>query len=150
MAIQIVMDRTGDSRHPFNPNDAQALAKAEKRFYELTGVGFTAAVRTSSGEVSQVRSFDPPLKKLYFSLASLAVSGMFLVRRSTPEHQLFRAHGLYANCTEAFMLKIPRRLAACDFCETGFPQINEPSLMTRTTSKSSVATAGDDTGYIVA
>ena len=28
MAIQIVMDRTGDSRHPFDPNDGQELAKA--------------------------------------------------------------------------------------------------------------------------
>jgi hypothetical protein len=27
MAIQIVMDRTGDSRHPFDPNDAQDLVK---------------------------------------------------------------------------------------------------------------------------
>ena len=38
MAIQIVMDRTGDSRHRFDPNDGQELAKAEQ--------GFTAAVRT--------------------------------------------------------------------------------------------------------
>src|SRR5215467_7219957 len=35
MAIQIVMNPTGDSRHSFNPNDAQELAKAEQRFYEL-------------------------------------------------------------------------------------------------------------------
>jgi hypothetical protein len=66
MAIQIVMDHTGDSRHPFNPNDAQALAKAEKRFQELTGVGFTAAVRTASGEVSRVRSFDPTAEETLF------------------------------------------------------------------------------------
>ena len=44
MAIQIVMDQTGDSRYSFNPNDAQALAKAEKRFQELTDLGFTAAI----------------------------------------------------------------------------------------------------------
>ena len=42
MAIQIVMDRTGDTRHYFNPDDAQDLAKAEQRFYELTKVGFAA------------------------------------------------------------------------------------------------------------
>ena len=65
MAIQIVMDHTGDSRHPFNPNDPQALAKAEERFRELTGLGFTAAVRTS-GEVSQVRSFDPTAEETLF------------------------------------------------------------------------------------
>ncbi|MDB5609034.1 MAG: hypothetical protein JWP25_5934, partial [Bradyrhizobium sp.] len=31
MATQIVMDHTGDTRHYFDANDAQALAKAEKR-----------------------------------------------------------------------------------------------------------------------
>jgi hypothetical protein len=43
MAVQIVMDQTGDTRHFFNPNDAEALAKAEKRFKKLTELGFTAS-----------------------------------------------------------------------------------------------------------
>ena len=58
MAIQIVMDRTGDSRHYFDPTDAQEVAKAERRFCELTNVGFTAATRTGPGQVSQIRSFE--------------------------------------------------------------------------------------------
>ena len=66
MAIQIVMDRTGDSRHSFNPNEAQELAKAEQRFYKLTKVGFTAAVRTGLGQVSQIRSFDPKAEETVF------------------------------------------------------------------------------------
>jgi hypothetical protein len=66
MAIQIVMDRTGDSRHSFNPNNAEELAKAEQRFYELTQVGFTSAVRTSAGQVSQIRSFDPNAEESVF------------------------------------------------------------------------------------
>jgi hypothetical protein len=66
MAIQIVMDRTGDSRHAFNPHDAQELAKAEQRFYELTKVGFTAAIRTGPGQVSQIRSFDPSAEETVF------------------------------------------------------------------------------------
>jgi hypothetical protein len=66
MAIQIVMDRTGDSRHPFNPHDAQEVAKAEQRFYELTKAGFTAAVRTGSGQTSQIRSFDPTAEQTLF------------------------------------------------------------------------------------
>ena len=66
MAVQIVMDHTGDTRHCFNPNDAQALAKAENRFKELTGAGFTAAVRTASGEISKVRSFDPNAEETLF------------------------------------------------------------------------------------
>jgi hypothetical protein len=66
MAIQIVMDHTGDSRHSYDPNNAQELAEAEQRFYELTKVGFTAAVRTGAGQVSQIRSFDPNAKESVF------------------------------------------------------------------------------------
>jgi hypothetical protein len=58
MARQIVMDHNGDTRHYFNPNDAEALAKAEERFKELTGQGFTAAVRITSGEVAKASSFN--------------------------------------------------------------------------------------------
>ena len=32
MAIRIVMDRTDDSRHRFDPNDAQEWAKADSAF----------------------------------------------------------------------------------------------------------------------
>ena len=66
MAIQIVMDRTGDSRYRFDPNDAKELAKAEQRFRELTKVGFTAAIRSGPGQVSQIRSFDPTVEETVF------------------------------------------------------------------------------------
>jgi hypothetical protein len=66
MATQIVMDRTGDGRHFFNPDDARELAKAERRFYELTDAGFTAAARTGPGQVSQMRSFDPNAEETVF------------------------------------------------------------------------------------
>jgi hypothetical protein len=66
MAIQIVMDRTGDSRHPFNSHDAQELTKAEQRFYELTKVGFTAAVRIAPGQVRQIQSFEPNAEETVF------------------------------------------------------------------------------------
>ena len=68
MAIQIVMDRTGDSRHHFDPSDAQEVAKAERWFYELTNLGFTAAARTGPGpgQVSQIRSFDPSAEETVF------------------------------------------------------------------------------------
>jgi len=58
--------RSGDGRHVFNPDDAQDLAKAEQRFYELTKVGFTAAVRTGPGQVLQIRSFDPNAEETVF------------------------------------------------------------------------------------
>jgi hypothetical protein len=66
MATQIVMDHTGDTRHYFDAKDAEALAKAEERFKELTGAGFTAAVRTAAGEASQIRSFDPTAEQTLF------------------------------------------------------------------------------------
>jgi hypothetical protein len=66
MAKQIVMDPTGDTRHYFDAKDAEALAKAEERFKELTTVGFTAAIRTAPGEVFVTRSFDPTAEETLF------------------------------------------------------------------------------------
>jgi hypothetical protein len=66
MAIQIVMDHNGDTRHHFDPNDAEALAKAERRFKKLTGKGFTAAVRIASGEVAKITSFNPTAEETVF------------------------------------------------------------------------------------
>jgi hypothetical protein len=66
MAVQIVMDHNGDTRHVFDTNNAKELAKAERRFRELTGAGFTAAVRTSSGDTSVTRRFDPKAEETLF------------------------------------------------------------------------------------
>jgi hypothetical protein len=66
MARQIVMDHTGDRQYNFDKDSPQALAKAEKRFEQLTGLGFTAAVRTAHGDVSRARSFDPTAEETLF------------------------------------------------------------------------------------
>ena len=66
MATQIVMDHTGDTRHSFDAKDARAVLKAEQRFKELTFAGFTAAVRTASGEVALSRTFDPTAEETLF------------------------------------------------------------------------------------
>ena len=66
MATQIVMDQTGDTRHWFAPNDAEALSKAEKRFKSLTTVGYTAAVRDAAGKATVTRSFDPTAEETVF------------------------------------------------------------------------------------
>ena len=66
MAIQTIMDTTGDSRHTFNPADLQELAKAEQRFRELTTHGFTAAVRAGPGQVSRIKAFDPTAEETLF------------------------------------------------------------------------------------
>jgi hypothetical protein len=66
MATQIVMDQNGDTRHTFDPSDTKALLRAEERFKELTGLGFTAAVRTASGEPAVTRRFDPTAEETLF------------------------------------------------------------------------------------
>jgi len=53
-------------RHYFDANDAAALAKAEERFKQLTGQGFTAAVRTKPGEVTKINSFNPKAEETVF------------------------------------------------------------------------------------
>jgi hypothetical protein len=66
MAIQIVMDQSGDSRHRFDPSDVEAVAKAERRFRILTGAGFTAPERTAAGQSRLVRSFNPSTEETLF------------------------------------------------------------------------------------
>jgi hypothetical protein len=66
MATQVVMDHNGDSRHQFDPCDVRGLAEAEQRFKKLTGAGFTAAVRTATGESTKMRSFDPKAEETLF------------------------------------------------------------------------------------
>src|SRR6202048_2158406 len=66
MAKQIVMDATGDTQHEFNPGDAAALREAERRFKELKGAGFIAAVRTSVGQSEFIRNFDSAAEETVF------------------------------------------------------------------------------------
>jgi hypothetical protein len=66
MATQIVMDHSGDTRHDFDTNDAKALLEAERRFIQLTGAGFTAAIRSPSGEPAVSRKFDPTAEETLF------------------------------------------------------------------------------------
>jgi hypothetical protein len=66
MPVQIIMDVSGDTRHQFSPNDAAAVAEAEKRFSELTGAGFIAAKRTGNGTSELIRHFDPTAQETVF------------------------------------------------------------------------------------
>ena len=60
------MDATGDTRHEFDPADAAAVAEALARFKELTGAGFTAAVRRGTGTSELIRDFDPSANETLF------------------------------------------------------------------------------------
>jgi hypothetical protein len=42
------------------------VAEAEHRFKELTGAGFTAAVRSGEGRSELIRSFDPAAEETMF------------------------------------------------------------------------------------
>jgi hypothetical protein len=66
MAVQIVMDRTGDTRHEFDPADAVSLAEAERRFQQLMRAGFTAAVRTGEARAECIRNFDASADETLF------------------------------------------------------------------------------------
>jgi hypothetical protein len=66
MGIQIVMDHSGDSRHEFDPGNANAVAEAERRFNELTGAGFTAAKRLGGGKSEVISRFEPAAEETLF------------------------------------------------------------------------------------
>jgi hypothetical protein len=75
MAVQIVMDPTGDTRHEFNTSDAAAVAQAERRFKELTRAGLRrrCARRRVVRSVSAI-SIPPPKRRSSF-LAYRAAEG---------------------------------------------------------------------------
>jgi hypothetical protein len=66
MPTQIVMDHSGDSRHAFDAADTEAVARAERRFKELTGAGFLAAARIADGESRRITQFDPTIEETLF------------------------------------------------------------------------------------
>ena len=67
MTLQIVMDRSGDTRHEFDTTDAEAVARAEDRFRELTSKGFRAVALGKDGERGElVRKFDPAVERTLF------------------------------------------------------------------------------------
>ena len=67
MHTQIVMDRSGDTRHEFDPESSTAVADAERRFRELTGQGFRAVALAREGEPGRLlRDFDSTVEKTLF------------------------------------------------------------------------------------
>jgi len=65
--VQIVMDHNGDTRHEFDAGDLEAVALAEKRFYQLTGSGFRAAALGENGEPGRlIGKFDPEVERTLF------------------------------------------------------------------------------------
>jgi hypothetical protein len=60
MAVQIVMDRNGDTRHEFDESDQEAVSRASERFEKLTGEGFRAVAPGRGGQPGRLlRKFEP-------------------------------------------------------------------------------------------
>ena len=67
MAVQIVMDRTGDTRHEFDVADPEGVARAEERFRQLTGKGFRAVALSGDGSPGKlVGKFDAHVEQTLF------------------------------------------------------------------------------------
>jgi hypothetical protein len=67
MRIQIIMDRSGDTRHSFDPADPASLDAAQQRFLQLTGKGFSAVALGKDGRPGAlVRNFDPTVEETLF------------------------------------------------------------------------------------
>jgi hypothetical protein len=66
MAVQLVMDHSGDTRHWYDPTDERSLVEARERFRQLSEQGYTAAVRGQGGSSKIVRSFDPTAQETLF------------------------------------------------------------------------------------
>jgi hypothetical protein len=67
MAVHIVMDRSGDTRHEFDSADARSVALAERRFKELTGKGFRAVALAKDGGPGQmIGRFDSQVEETLF------------------------------------------------------------------------------------
>ena len=66
MAVQLVMDHSGDTRHWYDADDERSLFEARERFRQLTEQGYTAAVRGTEGSSRLVRSFEPNADETLF------------------------------------------------------------------------------------
>jgi hypothetical protein len=66
MAVQIVVDNSGDSRFEFDPADQAAIAVAMQRFKRLADIGYTPAERIGCGTSGKVTTFDPTAVEVLF------------------------------------------------------------------------------------
>ena len=67
MNVQIVMDRSGDTRHQFDVSDTAAVARAEQRFADLTSKGFRAVALGKDGRSGELlKTFDANVEEALF------------------------------------------------------------------------------------
>ncbi|MGE0764982.1 MAG: hypothetical protein AB7L90_00830 [Hyphomicrobiaceae bacterium] len=67
MRAQIIMERSGDARHEFDPVDAHSIAEAKSRFEHLIGQGYSAvAFGDGDASGSRITEFDPEAERTIF------------------------------------------------------------------------------------
>lgn len=67
MLVQVVMDRSGDTRHTIDTADAVSMETARARFDKLTTRGYTAVgFQTPRGTGKVLKTFDPGVEKMLF------------------------------------------------------------------------------------
>jgi hypothetical protein len=67
MNVQIVMDHSGDTRHEFDPANAEDVLRAKERFRQLTNNGFRAvALGKDGGPGTLLRQFDVEAERTLF------------------------------------------------------------------------------------
>ena len=67
MAVQIIMDRNGDTRHEFDQNNPASLESAMERFDRLTSQGYRAIALKKNGNSGRLLDgFEPQVERTLF------------------------------------------------------------------------------------
>ena len=67
MAIQRILDRSGDTVHEFEVDDKEAVAEAMERFKDLVkNQGYWAVAKRADGSKKVVKTFDPTAPETMF------------------------------------------------------------------------------------
>ena len=66
MALLVIMDHSGDTRHWYDSNDERSLLEAEERFRQLSKQKYTATMRNTRGSSRIIRSFEPAAEETLF------------------------------------------------------------------------------------
>lgn len=67
MPVQIIPDRSGDTRHQFDAAVPAEVTEAEKRFNEMIGKGRAAIALGENGAPGKIiRKFDPTVERTLF------------------------------------------------------------------------------------
>lgn len=68
--VMVILDRTGDTKHIWDPNNEVEVAEMKRLFERMTDRGYQAWSVTKKGDQDRrIRAFDPAAAKIIFSPA---------------------------------------------------------------------------------